>query len=103
MRLESGRVIISDGKEVRSMEEMKDTSKADVSKGMDEKIEAMSEMVERQEDMGMHEMSKKTDMGDLSKGMDEKIEAESEMAEQQRQEDMGIREMSKKMDESGKL
>ncbi len=84
------------------MGEMKDTSKADMSKGMDEKIEAMGEMVERQEDMGMHEMSKK-DMGDLSKGMDEKIEAESELAEQERQEDMGMHEMPKKMDESGKI
>lgn len=75
------------------MEEMKDSMKADMAKGMDEKIEAMGEMVERQEDMGMHEMSKKTDMGDLSKGMDAEIEAESEKAEGQRQEDTGMREM----------
>jgi hypothetical protein len=84
------------------VEEMMDSSKADMSKGMDEKIEAMSEMVERQEDMGLHEMSKPMDMGDMSKGMDAKIEAESEMAERQRQEDMGSREMSKEMGETGK-
>lgn len=59
----------------------------DMSKGMDEKIEAAAEMPVREEDMGAREMNKAED---LSGGMDKKIEAAGDM--KGREEDMGASE-----------